>query len=334
MTSTVHAVTAALIAAALPIAVPGQSTPNEPVKTALCELAQEPERFNGKMVEVRAGFVSRFQWEGFVDESCSAKLQIGVEYPLDDLKPEQGQYAFTTVADDNEHPERLDWKPIPLTIPVHLKRDGNYRILRKYADAKFRWADGGVCRDCPLHRINVTATGRFDHFETGTVAVRPNPSTKAYQMSAAPEAPLSRFVLESVSDVTATPVDPAVYSATGLREISLEEANELLTAYLKLPEGNLLKSGDMGYTGFYFFMAILGASKGPVGVLHVRYDAVDRKTGDVWNGVICQQIASHSLKKLQLTLRRRIGLTDDEYQKAKRPGPMCESGMPRVEPGK
>ena len=193
MTFTVTQAVAAMIAAALlPSVAFGQPTPNQPIKATLCDLIKEPEGFNGKLVEVRAEFVSRFQWEGFVDESCSARLQIGVKHLLDDLKPEQGEYAFTTVGDDNEHPERLNWKPIPSTIPVHLKRDGNYKIFRTYADAKFRWPDGGVCLDCPLHRIKMTAIGRFDHFETHTVAVRASSSTKAIQVSAALETPPSR----------------------------------------------------------------------------------------------------------------------------------------------
>jgi len=51
------------------------------------------------------------------DEICSAKLQIGVHHPLDDLKPGQGEYAYTTVGDDNTHPERLKWNPFRTPAP-------------------------------------------------------------------------------------------------------------------------------------------------------------------------------------------------------------------------
>lgn len=77
----------------------GQTRTGEPLKTSLCELVREPERFNGKIVEIRAEFVARFQWAGFVDENCSAKIQVGAYHVLDDLKPQQGEYAFTTVHD-------------------------------------------------------------------------------------------------------------------------------------------------------------------------------------------------------------------------------------------
>src|ERR1035437_5314538 len=133
-----------------PLAVAfGQSTPSEPLKVNACELVKGPSRFAGSFVKFRSEFVSRFEWEGVVDETCSAKIQIGGFHVYDDLKPEQGEYAFTKMNDDNTHPERLDWKPITPPFPVDLKRDGNYRRFREYADTKFKWSDGGVCQDCP-----------------------------------------------------------------------------------------------------------------------------------------------------------------------------------------
>jgi hypothetical protein len=101
-----------------------------------------------------------------------------------------------------------------------------------------------------------------------------------------------------------------------------------------LPDHDVLKSGDMGYKQFHFFTAVLGTSGGEVGVLQVRYYAVDRKTGDVWNAVICQRITSPSLRKLQIALRKSIGLTDIEYRTMRRQGPLCEGEMPRVPDGK
>jgi hypothetical protein len=213
----------------------GQSTLIEPLKVRVCELVREPARFSGNLVQFRAEFVSRFQWEGVVDESCSAKIQVGVFHVFDDLKPEQGEYAFTTLSDDNSHSERLDWKPIEPLRPVHLNLDDNYRKFRRYADAKFKWPDGGVCEDCPLYRIEVTATARFDYFETQTASVRANPQAKAFSYSAGddPNAPLLRFVLQSIDEVSATPVDASTYSNQKRRDLTLEEADALVTAFFK-----------------------------------------------------------------------------------------------------
>jgi hypothetical protein len=307
----------------------GQSTPIDPLKVKICELVREPARFAGGFVQFRSEFVSRFQWEGVVDESCSAKIQVGVFHVLDDLKPEQGEYAFTTLSDDNTHPERLDWKPIELPRPVHLKLDDNYRKFRRYADTKFKWPDGGVCQDCPLYRIEVKAVARFDYFETQTVAVRANSQTKAFGNSAGddPNAPLLRFVLQSIEDVSATPVDPATYSNQRQRDVTPEEADALVTAFFKDRGNTKLPSfGLEKYTNPYFpqFLCFQGIFDNPGGSVNLGFYAVDRKTGEVWDGVYCARASSPSLVKLQAAIRNRIGLARDEYRKERRPGPMCD----------
>jgi len=219
-------------------------------------------------------------------------------------------------------------EPIPHTRPVHLKQDDDYRLFRKYADTKFRWPDGGACLDCPLYRITVTATGRFDHFESDTVAVRANPATKAFHYSGASEAPLSRFVLQSVSDVATMQIDPSLYAESKRRDLSLEEANDLVTTFLtgrgstKRAAFGLEKYSNEHYPEFQFFQAIFDKN----GSFNLGHYAVDRKTGDVWNGVVCEQFTSASLLRLERAIRNRIGLTEEQYRKVQRPGPMCDPG--------
>lgn len=130
--------------------------------------------------------------------------------------------------------------------------------------------------------------------------------------------------------------DTAGRDPTGVREITYKEAHDLLTAFLKLPPRAVEKSGDLGYKEFYFFMADMGSSCRPdlVCVGDFQYYAVDRITGEVWSSVICQRIATPALTKLQVALRRRIGLTNAEYEGLRRSGPLCEPGMPRVLSGK
>jgi hypothetical protein len=307
----------------------GQTKPDEPVKATLCEIIREPERFNGKPVQVRSEFVSKFEWTGLVDENCAAKVQTGGHHVLDDLKPNDGEYAFTTATDDRTHPERLRWKPIQLPHSLHLNEDEAYKTFRKYADAKFRWKDGGTCLDCPLYRITATVVARFDHFETQTVAERLNSATKAFGHSAGePNAPLSRFVLQGVSDVTAIPVDPSVYSEPKRRNVSLEEANDLVYAYLRTMGCRKRTCGldphdDPYFPDFYSFQAL---HDNPTGSPNMGFFKVDPRTGDVWNGVICGKYTSAALLALQRTVRQRIGLTEEEYRKTQRRGPMCEPG--------
>ena len=140
-----------------------------------------------------------------------------------------------------------------------------------------------------------------------------------------------RFVLQSVSDVVATPVDPSAYSQTGRRNISAEEANGLVCVLTRGCEDGstwLMPRDQAPDSGFYHFDAWNSIS-------HVGFFDVDARTGDVWSGVLfCVRIESSALTKLQHAIRRRIGMTDDGYTKARRPGPMCEQGQkskPRVE---
>jgi hypothetical protein len=135
----------------------------------------------------------------------------------------------------------------------------------------------------------------------------------------------------------------ADHASTEAREVTYEEAHDLLTAFLKVSPLAVEKSGDMGYKEFYFFMADMGSSpcrpcaqRGLKGVYvgNFQYYAVDRRTGDVWNSTICERISTRAINRLQVALRKRIGLTNTEYEELKRPGPLCEPGMPRVHPGK
>jgi hypothetical protein len=115
------------------------------------------------------------------------------------------------------------------------------------------------------------------------------------------------------------------------REITYNEAHDLLTAFLKVAPLAVEQSGDVGYKEFYFFMADMGTSCRPDGLCvgDLRYYAVDRRTVDVWSSVICRQIATPALTRLQAGLHKRIGLTKAQYEGLKRPGPLCEPGMPR-----
>jgi hypothetical protein len=277
----------------------GQTRAGEPIRTSLCELVRDPERFNNKLVEIRSEFVSRFQWEGFVDETCSAKIKVSAYGIFDDVRAQDGQTH----------------------LPVDPKQDDDYRAFRKYSDAKFKWPDGGRCQDCPLYRILVTADGRFDYFAGQTVAARANPAEKVGISDGESDVPLLRFVPQSVSDVSATPIDTTLYSEKKRRDVTLEEAHELVTAFLRGRRStgfSLDKYENKDSPGFQFFQ-VLGDD--PYGSIHY---AVDRKTGDVWSEAPCKNLTSPSVKKLQQAIRNRIGLTADELRKARRRGPYCD----------
>jgi hypothetical protein len=82
---------------------------------------------------------------------------------------------------------------------------------------------------------------------------------------------------------------------------------------------------------FYGFQALW--INPPGASINRGFFVVDPRTTDVWSGVICERYASRSLAKLQRAIRKRIGLTDEEYRKAAKTGPMCGPGLPRVRRG-
>ena len=61
-----------------------------PIKVTLCELAEHPEQYAGKMVAVHASEMGKDFWiEDFTNKSCSAWTEVVVVYP-DQIRPAPG----------------------------------------------------------------------------------------------------------------------------------------------------------------------------------------------------------------------------------------------------
>ena len=74
-----------------------QSQQSTAIKTTLCDLAEHPEQYAGKMVAVHATAMGKDFWiEDFANKSCSSWTQVTVVYP-DQIKPDPG---FGLVHDD------------------------------------------------------------------------------------------------------------------------------------------------------------------------------------------------------------------------------------------
>lgn len=71
-----------------------------PIKASLCELAEDPERYAGKIVSVHATEMGKDFWiEDFTSKPCSAYTPVIVAYP-EGIKPPPG---FDLVRDDAFH---------------------------------------------------------------------------------------------------------------------------------------------------------------------------------------------------------------------------------------
>ena len=110
------------------------------------------------------------------------------------------------------------------------------------------------------------------------------------------------------------------------KSVSVQDARRLVRAALP---ALALTAGpvyiDQGHfdpdKGFYFFAA---SRSNPGGSGTVGYFAVHRITGDVWDGVVCQEYKTAAIARLQTSIRRKLGLTEAAYQKLKRQGPDCD----------
>jgi len=58
--------------------------------------------------------------------------------------------------------------------------------------------------------------------------------------------------------------------------------------------------------------------------VYLDHIAVDETTGDLWSANGCGADESPALKKAQRKLREKVGLSDIDYGRLKRPGPYCD----------
>jgi len=114
------------------------------------------------------------------------------------------------------------------------------------------------------------------------------------------------------------------------RMITTKEASELVYALLepdgwtKLPGFTIVNPyTDANFPGFYIVHA---EHYNPGGGSAIGHFAVERTTGEVMDWVMCGRFTSPSLTREQKVIRNRIGLTKQEYQRIKKPGPFCEVG--------
>jgi hypothetical protein len=177
----------AVVAISLVVVGFGQVKTNAPIKTTLCDLVKKPERFNGKMVQVRAVVVTGFEASLLRDESCSADIWLAAGFPVNLTQPGGGRK--------------------PSRPPITLKKDSDYQKMAEFLSKNYTNSDNKPCMYCPLYTVTVNAAGRFDHIDK----LNTDPKDRRYVGFGHMNGYESQLVLQSVSDVVAKPIDPSVY---------------------------------------------------------------------------------------------------------------------------
>jgi hypothetical protein len=111
------------------------------------------------------------------------------------------------------------------------------------------------------------------------------------------------------------------------RSLTIKEAREMvLVAAGPHNRGLYLEPyNNPALSAFYLFQ---GLREAPAGASpSVGFFAVDRRTGDVWSAVVCDEYKSAALARQQQKLRKHIGLSNADYRQLRSPGPMCESAQ-------
>jgi hypothetical protein len=116
-------------------------------------------------------------------------------------------------------------------------------------------------------------------------------------------------------------------SAAKPRKLTLNEVRQLARTALterarRLPGLDLEDHKSPNFPDFYFLIVTWGPPRSEQGGT-VEQLAVDATTGDVWSGVVCREMRSPALLKLQKSIRNRIGLTERNYRRLRKKGPMC-----------
>ena len=111
--------------------------------------------------------------------------------------------------------------------------------------------------------------------------------------------------------------------------ITMPECRELISAMLKAdgwttqPGFSIAFDDIPDYPEFCFIDATHNTGGGSRAV----HFAVERTTGDVWSAPVCGRYSSPTIAKLQQALRTRVGLTNAEYERIRKPGPGCRLGQ-------
>jgi hypothetical protein len=169
-----------------------------PVTTTICELARSPERFDGKIVSLHAAILIGFERFEVAADECDGRLIDGVW--LEYGKGPKRQPTTWCCGD-----------PTPKG-PMVLTQNEEFHKFHRDLIAQYKMA-GCHEWDCPCFSITATLTGQFNAVKTEIC-----PDGRSRCPAGGAETGFgnhgdasARLVIQTVSEVVATPIDRAVY---------------------------------------------------------------------------------------------------------------------------
>jgi len=110
------------------------------------------------------------------------------------------------------------------------------------------------------------------------------------------------------------------------RQVSQKEAGDLVKTWLT-SQGYDTKSRrfflepDPDHPGFPDFYFLSPAYEQDQSIPTLGHFAVNRNTGEVWDWELCHLLHSRALRRTQKSLRRRLGLSDQQFSKPSKLAP-------------
>ncbi len=172
------------------------------VDATVCAVLQNPATYNGKMVRIKgtvSASLDRFAIEG---AGCGQRIDdIWLTYP-EGTKAKSGPIAVVELEPAQNYTGALDTaKPAPVT----LEKSKDFKEFDSLLSAQFK--ENSMCLACSKNKVTATLVGRID--SVGGAGWTRDKDNKVVSWSGFGNlnAYVARMVLQSVSDVTAQPID-------------------------------------------------------------------------------------------------------------------------------
>ncbi|MGD0682183.1 MAG: hypothetical protein ABR990_09030 [Terracidiphilus sp.] len=178
------------------------------VDTTVCDILNNPQSFNGKIVRIKGTAVASFDQFVVKGADCGININknIWLSYP-EGTKGKAGPAAMVQVQPAHNFTGNV---PAVQRTPVTLdKNNKDFKLFDSQLAAQYH--KGGMCLGCNKFEVTATLVGRLDAVEKAGVQRDKAGKIIGFGGFGHMNAYAARLVLQSVSDITSKEID---YSAT------------------------------------------------------------------------------------------------------------------------